>query len=311
MAIQKEIWLSSIEDNLFKGFELLQQAATNDSAFVNNKTVHVPNAAAAPTVSRGNTTYPVAVSERNDTDLTYNLTNFEIGPVRLGWADGLQLSYDKVASVTNDFMGNLSENMKNWAISQWWTHNGGDVDRLVSTTGTATTTNWLGGSATGALKQLLGADVRNAAKILDKEKFPVTDRYLLLDYEMFWQLLGDVSYNANRIEVVAGLPATIDNIHGFKVIQLPYVLALSANTGTLTTIAPNAADGSFTFSSTSRPAGLAFHKSAVSFAWTDPYIMTNDNDATMFGDVMSATVYGGGKHRRIDGKGVVAIRATA
>jgi len=311
MAIQTEIWLNSIQENLYKGFELLTETMSNDSTFVANKTVHVPNAAAAPNVSRGNSTYPVAITERNDTDLTYNLTNFEIGPVRLGWADGKQLSYDKVASVTNDFMGNLSENMKNYLLSQIWTHNSGNADRLVSTTGTSTTTNWLGGTASGSLKHLLGADVRNAAKILDKEKFPSNDRYMLLDYEMFWQLLGDLSYNANRLQVVNGLTSTIDPIYGFKVIQLPFVGAVTVNTGTAETIAPTAADGSFSFTTNNRPIGLAFHKSAASFAWTAPYMMTSEDDPTMFGDVMSATVYGGGKYRRTDGKGVVAIRATA
>lgn len=311
MPVQKETWATSIEENLRKGFELLYNVGTDDSGFVNARTVHIPNAGASPNVTRGNTTYPVPISERADTDLTYNLTNFEVGPVRIGWAEGKQLTYDKVASVTTDLLGNLSESMSNYAISQWWTHNNGVADRLVSTTGTGTTGNWLGGAATGTLKQITGADVRQAAKILDKEKFPATDRYLLLDYEMFWQLLGDVSYNSARIEIIAGLPSTIDNIHGFKVVQLPYVLALSANSGTVTSIVPNTADGGFTFTATSRPAGLALHRSAVSYAWTPPTVMAEEQSPLMFGDVIAATVYGGGRHRRVDGKGVVAIRATA
>jgi hypothetical protein len=308
MAVQKQVWLPAIQENLYKGFEVLRSVASDDSAYVNNITVHVPNAGAAPTVTRGNSTYPVAITERADADVDYNLTNFEIGPVRLGWADGLQLSYNKVQSITSDFMGNMSEHMQKYICSQWYTY---DASTIVSTTATATALNWLGGAATGDLRVLKGADVRKAAEILDRQKFPSNDRYLLLDYKMYWQLLADVSYNTNRIEVLGGFQSAIDNIYGFKVIQLPYVAAVSANSGAVTTYTPNALDGSFTYVAASRPIGLAFHKSAVSFAWTAPKPFSLDGDPTMFGDILSASVYGGGKYRRSSANGVVAIRATA
>jgi hypothetical protein len=287
MAVNKQIWLPSIEENLHKGFEVLRTVASDDSAYVNNITVHVPNAGAAPTVTRGNSTYPVAITERADADVDYNLTNFEIGPVRLGWADGLQLSYNKVQSITNDFMGNMSEHMQKYICSQWYAYSASTIQ---STTATATETNWLGGLATGALRVLKGSDVRKAAEILDRQKFPSNGRYLTLDYMMFWQLLADVSYNDGRIEVLGGFQSTIDNIYGFKVIQLPFVAALSANDTTATMMTPNAADGSFTFTANSRPIGLAFHQSAVSFAWTAVKPFSNNEDATHFSDILSASV---------------------
>ena len=308
MAVNKEIWLPSIQENLFKGFELLRQVASDDSAYVQNYKVHVPNAAAAPSVSRANSTYPVAVTERSDTDVDYSLTNFEIGPVRLGWAEKLQLSYDKVQSITADFIGNLNENMKNYILSQWYDYS---ASTLVSTTGSSTSTNWLGGSAAGSLKHMLGADVRSAAQILDRQKFPTNDRYLLVDYAQFWQLLGDLAYNAARVEVINGLSATMDAIYGFKVIQLPYVAAVDVNTGTASMIEPATADGSYTFTTNNRPVALAFHKSAVSYAWTPVEMFTAEQDPGHFGDVMSASVYGGGKYRRTSANGVVAIRSTS
>jgi hypothetical protein len=309
MAIQTEVWIPAIEDNLYKGFEVMRAVASDDSSYAQNTTVHVPNAGASPIVTRGNSTYPVTIAERTDADVSYDLTNFEIGPVRLGWADGLQLIYDKVASVTNDFMGNMLEHMQKYICSQWWTY---DSDLIVSTShASLTATNWLGGTASGSLKLLTGDNVRQAAEILDREKFPSGDRYLLLDYKMYWQLLKDVSYNDTRIEVLGGFQSTIDNIYGFKVIQLPFVAAVSANTGSVTMIEPSATDGSFTFTTNHRPIGLAFHKSAVSFAWTAPKPFSQDNDPTMFGDILSASVYGGGKYRRTSANGVVAIRATA
>jgi len=307
MAVQQELWLPAIEENLFKGMELIRTVSADDIAFINGSKIHVPNAGAPMGVTRGNSTYPVTASERTDTDTEYSLTNFEIGPARLGWADGLQLSYNKVQSITNDFMGNMNERIKDYILSQWYKYAAGTI---VSTTGVSTTLNWLGGSATGALKHILGADVRSAAKILDYQKFPTTDRFLLLDPDMFWQLLGDMAYNTERLEVVAGLSATIDTIYGFTVIQLPYIAAVSANSGTSNPIVPGA-DGAFSFAAANRPVGLAFHKSAVSHALTAPQMFVNNKAAGWFGDLMEASVYGGGKYRRTNGEGVVAIRGTS
>jgi hypothetical protein len=305
MAVQKEVWIPAIEENLYKGIELIAQVATDDSQYVNNKIVHIPNAGAAPNVTRGNSSYPVVVTERDDTDVDYTLANFEIGPVRLGWADQKQLSYDKVKSITNDFMGNMNEGLKNYFLSQFYSY---AADTIVATDATTTVTNWLSGSAN--LKTLRGRNIRTAAKILDRMKVPAGDRYLLLDYEMFWQLIGDVSYNNARLEVLAGFPATIDNIYGFKVIQLPFVAAQASNTSGAV-LTPNGSNGQFTYDANSRPLGLAFHKSFVSWAKTGVEGFVQNSDPTMFGDVLSASVWGGAKYRRTDKAGVVAIRATS
>jgi hypothetical protein len=312
MAIQQEFWLKTVQEVLTKGFETVNQVAENDAAFINGTKIHIPNAGASATIKRGNTVYPAPITERVDTTVEYSLTSFQVAPTRLGWSDLLQLPHDKVQSVMKSKIGNLDEKIMNWALSQWWTHNSETTDRIVSTShASATATNWLGGSATGTLKAMTGENVRQAAEILDKEKFPITDRYLLLDYKMFWQLVSDLSYNSARLEVVQGLRPTIPDVWGFKVIQIPYVAAVSANTGALTVIEPNSDDGSFTYSANNRPIGLAFHKSAVGYAFTPPKMFMTTASPEFYADVVSAEVYGGGKYRRTDGKGVVAIRATA
>lgn len=309
MAIQKELWVPAIEENLYKGLELINMVATDDSAYVNGTKIHVPNAGTAPAVTRSNSTYPAIVTERTDADLEYSLTNFEIGPVRLGWADQLQLSYDKVKSITNDFMGNLSEAMKNYFLSQMYTY---AATTLIDTTGTTTLTNWLGGTAAGSLKYLLGANVADAAGRLDRMKMPSTDRYLLLDYQQYWQLITDLSYNADRLDVIPGLSvnALVPKIFGFQVISLPFVAAVTVNTGTAAMIEPSATDGSFSFTTNNRPIALAFHKSAVSWAKTAVNATTSIS-AGMFGETMEATVYGGAKYRKTSANGVVAIRSTS
>lgn len=306
MALQKEFWSPVIEENLTKGLEAIAMVATNETGtFLNNKTVHIPSAGALGGVKRGDVSLPLAVTQRTDQEITYDLTQFRIPPTLMDWAEKFQLSYDKMLSITRDLTGNLSEDIAKWLMSQWYYKATGS---LVPTTGTTTTTNWLGGSAAGALKHMVGADVRSAAKIMDGQKVRSDNRFLLADYEMYWQLLGEMSYNADRTEVIGGLTATIDLIYGFKVIQMPYVASVT----TADVIKEPAVDGGgFTFASTDRPIALAIQKDCVSYAVSPIDVLTNENDPTYYGSILSSIVWGGGKYRRYDGKGVVAIRATS
>ena len=306
MAIQKEIFSPIIQENLTKGMEAIAFIATDETnTFLNAKTVHIPASGALGGVIRGATSLPVAVTSRSDNDLTYELTDFKIPPTNVEWMEKFQLAYDKMASITKDLTGNLSQDVAKYLMSQWYYKAAGS---LVATSGTTTTTNWLGGSATGSLKHITGADVRTAAKIMDGQNVKSTDRFLLLDYEMYWQLLGDISYNAERVEVIGGLQSTVDLVYGFKVIQMPYVA--SVNTSDVIKV-PAAADGSFTFAATDRPIGLAIQKECASFAMSPIEVLLNEKDPTYYGSIMSSIVYAGGKYRRYDGKGSVAIRATS
>lgn len=306
MPLQKHFWSPVINENLTKGMEVIGMIATDETGtFLNNKTVHIPSAGQLEGVVRGSTSLPIAVTSRTDNDLTYDLTDFKIPPTMMEWAEKFQLDYDKMSSLTKNITDNLSRDIAIYLMSQWYYK---ATASLVPTTGTSTTTNWLGGSATGSLKHIIGADVRTAAKIMDGQGVAPNDRSLLLDYEMFWQLLGDMAYNADRVEVVGGLSATVDLIYGFKVYQMPYVASVTTSD---VIKEPAAAGGGFTFASTDRPIGLAIQKDTASYAMSDVNIFTNEDDPTYYGSLLSGAVWAGGKYRRYDGKGVVAIRATS
>lgn len=42
MALEKQIWLSDIEKNLFANDQFMQLVGKDDSGYVDNKTVHIP-----------------------------------------------------------------------------------------------------------------------------------------------------------------------------------------------------------------------------------------------------------------------------
>lgn len=297
MAIQKELWSPVISENLFRGIEAIRMAATDDNMYVAGKTIHLPSAGSLGSVTVGNTTYPVAVTERTDQEVTYDLTNFEIGPIRVGWADALQLSYDKMGSIVNDFMGNLSEriaakltlDMYHYTTGQYVVTTGADV------AGHAT-------GATGNRKSLIGANVRSVAELMTKQKVPITDRYLLLDYAMFWQLVGDLSYGTYRVDVVinpAGFNQLSMPLYGFTVIEMPFI-GYAQSTGAVRAYGNAGATTDVAF-------GLAVQKSCASYAFTDLQTFDGTDKPEYFGDILSASIYGGAKYRRYDKKGVIPI----
>ena len=78
MAIQKELWSGAIQENFYKGIEVIKQAFTDDTMFLMSgangaKTIHVPSAGSLGSPTKGNSTYPVSITERPDQDVSYDL----------------------------------------------------------------------------------------------------------------------------------------------------------------------------------------------------------------------------------------------
>jgi hypothetical protein len=148
---------------------------------------------------------------------------------------------------------------------------------------------------------LTGADVLSAALILDKQQIPMSDRFLLLDATMFYQLLTDMKYTAERVEVNPnGLSILVPPIYGFRVVQLPHVAHIVASTGAVRPVGHVGA-------TTDEAVGLAIHKRAVSFAKSTPNVIVENDSAAYFGGLLSGQVFAGGSYRRYDKYGVVPI----
>ena len=96
MALQVEIWVKSIIEGLFAN-NTFAARSVDHSEFVNEKTVHVPNAGAAPNVEKNRTVFPANVTERKDVDLTYQMDEFTVDPVHntrsgvgaISWGNGI------------------------------------------------------------------------------------------------------------------------------------------------------------------------------------------------------------------------------
>ena len=77
MALQTQVWLKTLQENFFPDDSFVAKSE-NDSQYVENKTVHVPNAGKPSGVKVNRSTLPAQVLERTDNELTYNIDELTI-----------------------------------------------------------------------------------------------------------------------------------------------------------------------------------------------------------------------------------------
>ena len=83
MAVQKEIWMNHIVENLFADNSFLSKAFDADEFVNQGKTVHIPNAGAPSNVVKNRNTFPAEVKSRDDIDLTFDLDNYSTDPIKI------------------------------------------------------------------------------------------------------------------------------------------------------------------------------------------------------------------------------------
>lgn len=302
MGLNKELWISEIQDQLYANFELLKTISTDHTPYmIKNglyRKIYIPNAGSSGSVVIDGNSYPAAVSNRVDTSVEYSLNKFETLPTLVSREDLESVAYDKINSVTKQMVGDLGEATMYTTFSNWYI--GKVTGKYVETTGSGVTASAPG--ATGTRKSLTAQDVINAKKILDKQSVPPTGRVLLLSSEMSAQLLSDIALVSKNITLVDndGLMMYNQLLYGFKVIEMPYVIY--ADSGA-TSRGYMGVTGT-----TDLEISLAYHPNFVGVAKDEPYLFGGEKeDATYYGYILSSQAFCGGKYTRTDLKGVVPI----
>lgn len=292
MALTKEIWLNSIVGNLFADNSFAIRS-TDHSGFVNNKTVHVPNAGAAPGVTKGRSTFPATVITRTDNDLNYNIDEFTTDPFRVPNAEKVELSYDKRESIIGASRSAIIDKVHTEIITNW-VPTGFDK---VMTSGDAVAAHLA--SATGNRKSMTAGDVLAAKILMDRANIPSNDRCILLDCDMYNQLLGSLSEKEAQafLGSADAQRGVVGKLYGFDCYMRSTVLRTVANGSSLAS-QDAASDGA---------AGLAWQKDCVSRAIGEAELFERPNDPLYYGDVFSMLVRAGGHYARYDKKGVVVI----
>jgi hypothetical protein len=295
MAVQKEIWQRTIIEGLFADNSFLSKAV-NDDIYVNEgKKVHIPNAGAPSGVVLNRDSLPATVYKRTDQDVNYDLDELTTNPILIPFADTVELSYNKRNSVIDQDRKELIFKAAEAILKAWCP---AAANRVLTTgTGVAAWTP----SATGLRKKITPEDVSNLQLRMNADNVPQTGRYLLLDAQMYQQLLDGMTQTQaigffQAADVKRGV---MGMLYGFEVMVRSTVFRFAAD-GTLKAYG---ADGA----TTDVAGGLAWQQDSVSRALGEVKMFDKIDDPTYYGDIYSFLVRVGGAIRRYDKKGVYAI----
>lgn len=297
MAIQKEIWIDDLVGNIFKSNPHLNFAMNGDAFVLAGKVVHIPNAGTKPGVKRNRDKLPASVLIREDVDITFSLDEYTTDPILIPNAEGYELSYDKRASVTSEQSAALSELVGDWFFRYWAPSAAANIIR---TTGSNVTAHY----GTGNRKAVLLADVKKAKLTLDKQGVPAQGRVACLDADMYDQFTDSLTATQYR-DFSAAMNAqegVVGKLLGFTFLEPRATVLRYDNTATPVVKDPDAASAT-----TDNGAALFWHKDMVIRALGSKEFFENEGDATYFGDIYSALLRAGGRIKRNDAKGVVAL----
>ena len=295
MALNKEVWLTSLVENFYPDNSFAAKSI-DDSTFVSNKTVHIPNAGAPSKVETNRTKKPASVSQRTDNELTYDMDELTTDPI---YIPNVELSYDKRNSILANDRQQLQEAAHANLLNRWGV--GVKNGNILLTTGTVQRDAHTSKEATGKRKSICKADVLKLMTAFDADNVPSVGRYLLLDAYMYADLLSDLSESdkwmfQNSANVQKGV---LGNLYGFDIMKRSRVLRLDANKKVLDWSKDNAA--------TEMAAALAWHDKSVSRAMGEVKMFDSTDNPLYYGDIYSFLMRTGGSVRRYDGKGIYLL----
>ena len=317
-GISVEIWAKHIEENLFAS-NAFQLTMTDQSEYVNARTVHNPNAGAVPviTVNRAHGGPRVDPALRVDTTNDWDIDELTSAPFIITNAEEVELSYDKMSSVLYEQEMALRDTAAiKMLINVSPTGTGVLPDTTVNANilrSSGITNNdvadvrssvaYTPGATDNRLNFTL-YDIRQMKKLFDRQNIPQEDRTLVMTPDAADQILNDLivtKFRQDALNVFDTKTGNLDTLLGFKV----YIRSKSAtynNAATPVVKAYGAATAA-----DDNDAILGWQKAFVARALGDTHVYETLNSATDYGDIYSALVRVGATKLRSSELGVAAI----
>lgn len=300
MGIQKEIWTADIAANIYPTNTFIVRSK-DDTMYVDNKTVHLPQSGTQPTVEKNRSTFPGTASQRTDITLDYNIDAYSTDPMHLLDTDEIEVSYDKRQSIISDHTDALNTTIADWMLVNWAPTVG---SRIFRTSGDARPAG--APSATGDRKKVTLDDFLQAKRKLDKDDVPSEGRVVVMPADMYNDLLAlDAIISADKLGNAALPSGVVGRIFGFDIYIRSRVLVFN-NAATPVVKNPGVAGAA-----TDNEAALFYHPNFVRRALGAVKLFADEDNPLYYGDIFSAEVRAGGTKARTDSKGVVALVESA
>ncbi len=297
-ALTKEIWVQFIMGAIFKANAFLTFSFNADEHVLAGKVVHIPQAGAPSPVTKNRSSLPASVSKRSDTEVTYPLDEFTTDPRVVVNAETVELSYDKMESVTKDDMSGLRQTIAENIIIAWCPSS---ASQIIRTTGADTAAHMP--SATGTRKGFITGDLKRAMKVFNKQDIPQEGRYAMVDADMYDQIIDSLTEKQEKdfSRAYDEKNGILGKLHTFNIIMRSTVAAY--DNATTPAVKAYGASGA----TTDNAVCLCWHEDAVERAIGEIKAFDETDSPIYYGDIVSFLARAGGRIRRADEKGVLAI----
>jgi hypothetical protein len=315
MSINKEIWISEVQQSLFKGMEWFRESVNGDE-YVNFKTVHIPNAGSIIGVSRNRTQGSQAsVSQQNFIDVSFSIDEFTSNPTLVTNLELAEIHSDKLTIALKESIGALRQSIGDWQCYNLRPTTGSTFGNniILRTSGSTRTAGFAG--TTGNRNALCLNDIIAARKVLNLQNAPVEGRHMIMDSNFYNDIIKELGVNSTRdasrsLDIPKG---AVDKLFGFTIWERSTVILASSGSSTSVTFrspsdlpngqAPYVTDN----------AGCIFYSAPLVIgALGEINVFENDSDPTYYGSIISVLARCGMKPARAgsDYFGVGAIIET-
>lgn len=172
-GLNKQIWINQIMENFYEGGGHLLRSK-DMTEFVEFNTINLAAAGVSPEVLINNTTYPIAVEEREDTPLAIPLASFDTVNTVVRDAESVELSYNKMESVISGHRNALQEKTAEYGTHGWAPQTDDSFTPVFGTTGAES-------AYEASRKAITLKDIAKAQLKLDLLKVPKKGRVLVLN----------------------------------------------------------------------------------------------------------------------------------
>ncbi len=297
-GIQKEIWVDTLIQLLFKDNSFMSRAYNDDKFVLAGKVVHVSRSTGGVEVIKNRQSLPASAVKRLREDITYVLDEYTTTPDLIPGADKVELAFDAIAEALREHIEGLEEQIGDEMLYLWRPQTG----NIIRTTGVA-----VGASVgTGNRKKFMKEQLKTIKTKMNKANIAKNDRTALLDSEMLDQLMDDEDLkkrdSSMELDMKGGV---ITRLYGFDIMERSSVLTYD-NAGTPVAKLPDAITAN-----TDNIGSLVWQKDAVARAKGEIQMFDDTDNPQYYGDLYSASVRAGGRVRRESGVWVIAQDAAA
>jgi hypothetical protein len=285
-SIYTEHWLKNqVQEKIASANNFLQYSKDH-TPFVNNTRVHIPQAASPSSISVDNSSFPLSVNTRSDSDNYYDIHKFSSDAMQVEDMEAVELSYDLKDSILSQDINEIRDIINDYML-YYWAEDAASGSSLVETS------------------SITFDDMLSLAEKFDEDNISRMGRKFIVNPSMAHSLYKiDRFEKTNDLNNNISIDGYVGRLAGFDIFVRDTVLEASGSTGSsaLTIIPPSVATGV-----TEYDVGLAWHPDYVSRAFGDVKLFMTDNHPLYQGTLLSFAVRAGGNKMRSDGKGVYGL----